>query len=190
MRGINLLSRRINLPALRWKIGAALVAAGLGIIVFAMVEPLPRTVAGVASVVDGDTLEIDGARVRLAGIDAPELAQTCTDAGGAEWPCGTAASERLGELIGTTALSCQIEERDRYRRLVGVCEATGQDIGALMVREGLALSAERHFALEQDARSARRGIWVGAFEAPADYRERTADDGFFDMLEQWMTLIE
>jgi endonuclease YncB( thermonuclease family) len=55
---------------------------------------------GRASVVDGDTLEIRGVRVRLWGIDAVESSQTCLDAGGKPWPCGRRAAFALADFLG------------------------------------------------------------------------------------------
>src|SRR5918998_3445139 len=64
-----------------------------------------RDVAGAARVVDGDTLEVRGEKLRLQGIDAPELAQTC-EAKGQPVPCGRLAAEHLDDLIGERTLSC------------------------------------------------------------------------------------
>ncbi len=54
---------------------------------------------GRASVVDGDTIEISGTRIRLHGIDAPEKAQTCKDAGGKDYRCGQRAALALDEYL-------------------------------------------------------------------------------------------
>ena len=62
-------------------------------------SPASADIAGTASVIDGDTIEIHGQRIRFHGIDAPESRQTCV-AGGEEWRCGQEAALALAELIG------------------------------------------------------------------------------------------
>jgi endonuclease YncB( thermonuclease family) len=77
--------------------------------------------AGVASVIDGDTIEIRGQRIRLYGIDAPESSQLCVRLTGERWRCGQQASFALADLIGRSTVSCQPRDRDRYGRIVAVC---------------------------------------------------------------------
>lgn len=140
-----------------------------------------QTLRGPARVVDGDTLEVAGEKVRLHGVDAPELAQTCLRAGGAAWHCGWAAALRLEEMIGGRPVLCEGGERDRYRRVIARCFVTGRDVGvrldlggALVVR-GLA-TAYRRYSLdyasaEATARAARVGLWAGSFVPPAEWRK-------------------
>ncbi len=129
--------------------------------------------SGKAMVIDGDTLEIAGARVRLFGIDAPEASQQCTRAG-ADWACGRWATEELIAIIAGASVVCEGRDRDRYGRLVAVCRAEGVDIADSMVRAGAA-QAYRRYALdyvgaEKEAMFAARGIWAGQMEAPASVR--------------------
>lgn len=65
--------------------------------------------AGRVSVIDDDTLELHGQRIRLFGIDAPEAGQACWTASGEAWRCGSAAAR----------------DPDRYDRIVAVCEVGG-----------------------------------------------------------------
>jgi endonuclease YncB( thermonuclease family) len=129
---------------------------------------------GRASIIDGDTLEIHGERVRVIGIDAPESEQTCLDAAGQSWRCGQRAALALADRIGAATVTCEGNERDRYGRLLAVCEARGEDLGAWLVSEGLALAYRRYSAAyigqEDAARAAGRGIWGGSFVPPWDWR--------------------
>src|SRR3712207_2900433 len=78
-------------------------------------------IVGPARVVDGDTIQLGDARVRLEGIDAPEAKQTCINANGREWPCGRAASRELQKLVSRRQVRCEAEARDDYGRLIGTC---------------------------------------------------------------------
>src|SRR5262249_37998204 len=95
----------------------------------------PAAVVGVASVIDGDTIEIHGQRVRLYGIDAPEAGQTC-NLEGRPWRCGQASANALAERIGRRTVTCDPRDRDRYGRLVAGCSVAGASIRAGSVRGG------------------------------------------------------
>ncbi len=148
---------------------AALILAVLA----AAVEMLSRAehLEGRAEAVDGDTLDIAGTHVRLAGIDAPELRQTC-ERDGRLWRCGEAAREALDEALAAGPVSCRAEKRDKYRRPLGFCTVGGTDLSALMVQKGLAVAylGKAYQRDEAEARAARRGLWAGTFQPPADYR--------------------
>jgi endonuclease YncB( thermonuclease family) len=161
-------------------IGVFVVAA----IAAALLEPLPPTLSGRASVADGDTLRLGADRIRLVGLDAPELDQTCLDASGTTWPCGRASSDRLRELIDDEELTCDTEGRDRYGRYLGRCTVGGTDLGAVLVAEGLAVSDHPSYAREEViAREGQLGIWQGRFERPRQWRDTHGDAGSgFDLL--------
>ena len=139
-------------------------------------ERTGATIAGRAKVIDGDSLEVAGARIRLFGIDAPEAHQQCRDARGLDYPCGRAAARALAALAGAR-VSCTLLTHDRYERDVATCMANGRDLGDAMVRAGHALDYARHSGgryaeAEREARAARRGIWAGTFEEPEAWRRR------------------
>jgi endonuclease YncB( thermonuclease family) len=133
-----------------------------------------ETLVGPATVIDGDTLEIRGQRIRLHGIDAPESAQTCTDPAGRSWRCGQRAALALSERIGRATVTCEPKDRDRYGRIVAVCSSAGRDLNAWMVENGWALAyrdySRDYVDAEAAARVTRAGIWSGSFDAPWDWR--------------------
>lgn len=116
--------------------------------------------AQTASISDGDTLKLRGTTYRLWGIDAPEAKQTCPDG----WAAGRMATTRLQELISGRTVICQEKSRDRYGRTVAVCRAGGEDIGAILVREGLAWAFVRYNAdyVDQEARAKADRLGVHA----------------------------
>lgn len=132
-----------------------------------------RGAAVAVRVVDGDTLAVEGQRIRLFGIDAPERDQMC-EAAGRSYACGRAAGEALARLIGDARLSCVERDRDPYGRSVATCTAAGRDLNRAMVAEGWAVAYTRYsrdyVRDEAEARRARRGLWQGRFEIPEQYR--------------------
>lgn len=134
-------------------------------------------IVGRASIVDGDTLEIQGQRIRLWGVDAPEGRQTCQRAGQA-YRCGQEAANALSAWVGQRTVSCTPQGRpDRYRRIVATCRTGRVDMGAWLVRNGHALedtrySDGRYAGAQAGAEGARRGVWAGAFQTPWEWRAR------------------
>ena len=130
-------------------------------------------IAGRARVVDGDTLDLGGRRIRLFGIDAPESAQTC-ERDGAAYACGQAAKRYLEALIGGQPVACRAHDKDRYGRTVATCTVGAADINAAMVRAGWAVAyrqySKTYVPLEEEAHSQRAGIWAGTFEPPSTWR--------------------
>ena len=139
--------------------------------------PLPisaQTITGVASVTDGDSLEIRGTRIRLHGIDAPESRQLCTRPSGQQWRCGQQAALALSDRIGRRSVSCVTRDIDRYGRTIAFCLQDGVDLNRWMVNEGWAVAYRQfsrdYVAAEAEARRAGRNIWSGSFVLPWDWR--------------------
>lgn len=132
-------------------------------------------VIGQASVIDGDTLEIHGQRIRLFGIDAVESRQRC-ERDGQAWNCGKDSAFALADRIGRSAIDCRGQEKDRYGRLVAVCFKGAEDLNRWMVEQGWAVAYRRYsvdyVAAEDAARAARRGLWASRFEMPWDWRKK------------------
>lgn len=179
---------------LRWP--GALALAGAAVFVgwqaglIRPVAPLPRVTYGTSGgsaaptaqftarvgVVDGDTLSMGGERLRIHGIDAPEMAQTCDGPRG-RYACGEAARTAMSGILGRGVVACRQLDTDQYRRRIVRChDEQGRDIGAELVRQGWALAFTRYatdyVAQEAAARGARRGLWEGRFDAPWDWRAR------------------
>jgi endonuclease YncB( thermonuclease family) len=130
---------------------------------------------GQASVIDGDTIEIHGTRIRIFGIDAPESDQLCRNEESELYRCGQKASNSLFEFIARRPLECVEVDRDRYNRAVAVCSVGGTDIADWLVRNGLALDWPRYskggYAEAQvEAKREGRGMWSGSFKEPWNYR--------------------
>ena len=125
-------------------------------------------------VIDGDTLEVSGKKVRLYGIDAPEFLQKCSTKKGGLWPCGKKASQFLIELIGDRQVTCMPKGIDRYDRQISACSVGGVEINASMISSGLAWAfvkySTAYVSLEEEARKAGIGVWQAETEPPWKYR--------------------
>ncbi len=138
----------------------------------------PRIV-GRARVLDGDTVEVAGERIRLIGIDAPEEGQHCAAAGRA-WPCGDEATAYLAGLAGGREVACEVYGRDRWQRALAVCWLGNLDLNGEMVRQGWALPwypssgavlGPDYDGLQAQARQAHAGMWRGEFVEPWLWRQ-------------------
>lgn len=150
------------------------VAAGVGLAAGAVAAD----VSGPVRVIDADTLDVGGARVRLHGIDAPELSQNCGAPAGGDWPCGRWAAEIAAAQYDGRLAVCHPLDRDRYGRIVARCAVDGADIAAVLVRQGAAFAyrryAEDYVGDERAARADRLGVWAGGAQAPERVRAQPA----------------
>lgn len=130
-------------------------------------------VQGYASVIDGDSIKLDGKLVRLFGIDAPELDQNCYT-GNLIRDCGQDAATYLSDMIYGQIVRCRIDRIDAYDRILGSCIWNGRNINEVMVLAGQAVHWPRHADLyektEAKARANRTGIWALDFATPEEWR--------------------
>ena len=138
-------------------------------------------ITGRATVIDGDTLEIKGKRIRLHGVDAPESWQTCEDGDGGKYRCGKEAAFDLDRFLAASRPTrCNILNRDRYDRFVSVCfRADGREVNRWLVASGNAVDWERYsngaYAdVQEHARGRGAGIWRGSFKLPCQARAEHA----------------
>ena len=133
-------------------------------------------IQGTASVIDGDTIEIRGERLRLDAIDAPESSQLCLDTDSKRYRCGQKSTFALADFIGRSMVNCDPKGRDRYRRVVAICFKGATNLNAWMVAQGWAVVFRKYgidYIPEEDkARLNRRGVWAGSFDMPWDWRAR------------------
>lgn len=133
-----------------------------------------QVLSGVPSVVDGDTIIIRSQKIRLFGIDAPESKQTC-DKHGQSWQCGVDATARLKDLIQHNPVRCEIKDKDRYGRRVGICFVNDIEINAWMVRNGYAVAYRQYGGARYDqeealAKQEGQGVWGSEFMLPEEFR--------------------
>jgi endonuclease YncB( thermonuclease family) len=138
--------------------------------------PVTLTAApdGRVRVIDADTWDVGGKRVRLYGIDAPELAQTCTNRQGVEWACGRWATDQVRARYGGRVATCSAVTTDRYGRIVARCFIAGRDVGRALVSDGLAF-AYRRYSMDYDLEEKQaavndRGLHASRVQSPAAYR--------------------
>lgn len=136
-------------------------------------QAVARDIEGPAEVIDGDTLRVAGLRIRLFGVDAPELSQNCFS-NGTPMACGKMAKDVLESMIGGADLTCVGRDTDTYGRIVATCRISGVDISAALVEAGWAIAFQRYsqdyLPQEARARASRAGIWQWDFQSPEDFR--------------------
>jgi len=131
-------------------------------------------VSGIATAIDGDSLEFAGGmKVRLTGIDAPELQQQCIR-DSAPWRCGEEAQRILSGLITGNQITCIGTMTDEHGRLLATCKRSGHDLGMMMIEAGLAVtrsdSPAEYLVVEALRQQYKIGLWASEFEAPSAWR--------------------
>ena len=125
-------------------------------------------------VVDGDTIYLNGEKIRFTGIDTPELKQTCLKEG-IQNPCGVTAKQILFDKIGNNNVECISEGKDQYKRILAECFVNNESLSSYLVRSGYAFAYRKYsknFIPDEDyARINKLGMWSMEFDYPWDYRK-------------------
>ena len=125
-------------------------------------------------VVDGDTIHLNGEKIRFTGIDTPELKQTCLK-DGVKDPCGVSAKKILIDKIGNNNVECISEGKDQYKRTLAECFVNNESLSSYLVRSGYAFAYRKYsknFIPDEDyARINKLGMWSMEFDYPWDYRK-------------------
>ena len=144
------------------------------IIIILILLPLWCLAQGELKIVDGDTIHLDGHKIRFSGIDTPEINQMCKK-DKIDIPCGEIAKELLIKKIGNTVPICILEDKDQYGRMLGECYIEKESLSSYLVREGFAFAYTRYskkfvedelFAIKN-----KSGMWSMDFIFPWDFRK-------------------
>ena len=126
-------------------------------------------------ITDGDTIKINGEKIRFSGIDTPELKQKCIKEGESD-PCGITAKQILIDKIGNNKVICISEGKDQYKRTLAECFVNDESLSSYLVRSGYAFAYRRYskkFIPDEDyARINKFGLWSMKFEYPWDWRKK------------------
>ena len=126
------------------------------------------------NVIDGDTIHLNGEKIRFSGIDTPELKQTCIKDNAKNF-CGITAKEILINIIGNNIVKCIKEGKDRYKRTLAECYVNEISLSSYLVRNGYAFAYRKYskkFISDEDyAKTNKLGMWSMKFDYPWDYRK-------------------
>lgn len=165
------MNQGLTVGSLKYLVNVILTVACLGLWAF----PAHSDITGKPRIIDGDTIDISGERIRLNGIDTPEANQSCLDDTGKRWRCGREATLALSTIVGDRVITCKGDDRDKYGRLIAVCFLETKDLNAEMVRHGWALAyrkySSNYIEEEANAKAKKLGLWRGQFVAPWDWRK-------------------
>ena len=142
-----------------------------------------KIIIGKANVTDGDTIKINDQKIRLFGIDAPETKQFCKEVYLSflifnfkrDYKCGEKSTDALKKKIQGKNIRCLVQNnKDRYRRNIGICYLKKQDINSWLVKNGYAIAyrrySKKYIMDEQHAKDNKLGIWQGTFMKPEKWR--------------------
>ena len=126
-------------------------------------------------IIDGDTIHLNGEKIRFTGIDTPELKQTCIK-NNEVILCGIEARKLLIKKIGKNKVQCTKEGKDQYKRILAECFIKDLSLSSFLVREGYAFAYRKYskkFVNDEDyARKNNLGMWSMRFEYPWDWRKK------------------
>ena len=153
--------------------GGAFVILTIGIL--ALPPEGLQDIVGPATVIDGDTIEINDQTIDLWGIDAPEFSQTCREPSGTDWPCGLYAMHILENLVGSAVVTCKPQGLSEDRVVVAICVIDARDLAWALVAFGFALdvpeiSQGQYTEPQNQSAAVQAGIWSGSFTTPREWR--------------------
>ena len=143
-----------------------------------------KKISGNAQIIDGDTIKINSKKIRLYGIDAPELKQMCKKpyltiiffTFTKDYPCGKISTQKLQKKINNKVITCKILDIDRYKRLIGECYKRNLNLNSWLVSNGYAVAyrkySKKYISNEINAKNEKKGLWQGKFEMPWDFRRK------------------
>ena len=141
--------------------------------IFLLILIFNQTKAQELRVVDGDTIHLDGIKIRFSGIDTPELNQNCIK-DSIEIACGIEARKILINKIGNQKISCVSEGKDQFQRTLAECFVNNVSLSSYLVRTGYAFAyrkySKKFISDEEFAKSNQIGMWNMQFEFPWNYR--------------------
>ena len=138
-------------------------------------------ILGFPKVVDGDTIHIKSYKIRLEGIDAPEMKQKCKKPYlqimffnfHKDYYCGQISKEKLIKKIGNKRVKCILLGKDRYKRYLAKCLKGTINLNRWMVRNGYAVAyrkySKKYILNEINAKNEKKGLWQGKFEMPWEF---------------------
>ena len=125
-------------------------------------------------IIDGDTIILNGEKIRFSGIDTPELKQICMQ-GDQKVSCGMSAKMLLAEKIGNAIPECINEGKDTYKRTLAECFVNGESLSKFLVRSGYAFAYRKYSTKfikdEEFAKANKLGMWAMTFQYPWDFRK-------------------
>ena len=140
-------------------------------------------ISGKAITIDGDTIKIKNKKIRLHGIDAPEIKQLCQRtflsififSFQENYKCGEISKKKLEKYVKNNIIKCKVEGIDRYKRILGTCYKNTININSRMVRNGYAVAykkySKKYLSVEREAKREELGLWKGKFDKPWDWRK-------------------
>ena len=148
----------------------------LSLLVFLLLMFCNASFANNLKIIDGDTIVLNGEKIRFSGIDTPELKQTCMN-GNQKVFCGMFAKMLLVKKIGNEIPQCIREEKDTYKRTLAECFINGESLSVFLVRSGYAFAyrkySDKFIKEEEFAKKNKLGMWSMKFQYPWDFRRES-----------------
>ena len=156
------------------------------IIFFLISNSLAEEIYGIPKIIDGDTVHISKYKIRLEGIDAPEMKQQCKKVFFKissiigftfykDYYCGVASKKKLVEKIDRSKIKCIYSSKDKYKRFLATCFKDQINLNKWMVRNGYAIAYRRYskkYIPDEDfAKQNKLGLWQGKFTNPEKWRK-------------------